>query len=130
MYSRVVLLGYVSSPIERRGQSHAAHFSVSVTNDAFQKRPGGKKVHYIPVRAYGPLADFVHTYFGRGDLIMLEGRLEQAKWKTSDVDAPLFVAVNSVTPLPVREYYQPPAEYLEPDPSDDYQNNDFDREPF
>ena len=48
---------------------------------AVDRNTGEKQTDFIPCIAWNKTADFVCNYFGKGDLIIVEGSLQSRKWE-------------------------------------------------
>lgn len=76
MLNRVVLMGRVASEIELRttaGGTPCATFRIAV--DRNYQRNGERKADFISIVVWRNTAEFVSKYFGKGQMIVLEGSL-------------------------------------------------------
>ena len=86
----------VKDPNLRQTQSgkSVVSFTIAVDRD-FKNKDGERESDFINIIAWGSSADFVARYFGKGDMIAVEGRLKIRNWtdengtnrKTAEIEA-------------------------------------------
>ena len=71
----------VKDPNLRQTQSgkSVVSFTIAVERD-FKNKDGEREADFINIVAWGSSADFVARYFGKGDMIAVEGRLKIRNW--------------------------------------------------
>ncbi len=82
MLNKVVIMGRLcAAPELRRTQSGAAVVSVNVAVDRdFKSQDGSRETDFIPVVAWQKTAEMVAQYFGKGQMIIVSGRLQMREW--------------------------------------------------
>ena len=86
MLNRILIMGRLTrDPELRRTQSGTAvtSFSVAVDRD-FKSQNGEKETDFIDVVAWRATAEFVAKYFTKGQLAVIEGRLQIRDWQDRD----------------------------------------------
>lgn len=86
MLNRIVLHGRLVRAPELKtttGELHVASFTVAVDRD-FAPSSGEKQTDFVDCVAWRQTADFVSRYFAKGQLILLEGRLQSRKWQDKE----------------------------------------------
>lgn len=84
MINRVVLVGrLVRDPELRRTQSGAAVTSFTVAVDNRINRDGEKNASFIAVVCWNQTAEFVAQYLKKGNLVGVDGRLQQRNYENS-----------------------------------------------
>ena len=97
MLNRVVLVGRLTRDPDLRYTPNGvavANFNIAV-NRPFSNQQGNREADFINIVAWGSSADFVARYFGKGDMIAVEGRLKIRNWtdesganrKTAEIEA-------------------------------------------
>lgn len=80
--NRIMLMGRITRDAEQKATTSGTtitSFSVAV------ERPGAnKETDFIPVIAFGKTGDMVKTYFPKGRMIALEGRLQVRRYEDKD----------------------------------------------
>ena len=79
MINNVVIMGRLTKDVEERTTStgkKVCSFCVAL-NDNFDK----EKTHYLDVIAWNKTAEFVCTYFRKGSMIAVQGRLATRTWE-------------------------------------------------
>lgn len=82
----IVAANLVSDPeVKTVGDSNVARFRVAI-NRKFTTKSGEKKEEstYIDCEMWGPRANIIGEYLGKGDPILIEGHLKQETWDTKD----------------------------------------------
>lgn len=84
MINSVILIGRLTRDVEvqktNNGKS-VASFSLAVDN---YYGTGQKSCSFIPCTAWGPIAENLAKYCGKGSQICVEGRLQQRSYQTKD----------------------------------------------
>ncbi len=86
MLNSTTLMGRITKDIElRRTDSGVAvaSFSVACERD-FKAQNGEKATDFFDVVAWRNTAEFIHKYFGKGRMIIVQGRLQTRSWKDKD----------------------------------------------
>lgn len=87
MLNRVCIMGRITRDLElRRTQDGTAvtSFTVAVDDDFKSKATGEKKTYFLDVVAWRQSAEFVCQYFGKGRMVVVEGKLTVRDWKDKD----------------------------------------------
>ncbi len=88
MYNKVIIIGRVATEPQNLmlpSGSQASNFVI-----AYNRRyPTGdqewkEETHFFEVKVYGKLAEKVIPQLGKGDLILVEGRLHQDRWEDKE----------------------------------------------
>lgn len=89
MLNHIVIMGRLTrDPEKRQTQSGTAvaGFTLAVDRD-FKDQNGEKAADFIDVVAWRSSATFATTYFHKGDLAVVEGRLQLRDWKDQNGNA-------------------------------------------
>lgn len=84
--NRVCIMGRLTrDPELRRTQSGVSvtSFTIAVDDD-FKDKAGEKKAHFFDVVAWRNTAEFVCSYFGKGRMAVVDGRLQTREWEDKD----------------------------------------------
>ena len=108
-FNRVILLANLTRDPEVRylpSGSAVASFSVAV-NERYKPKDGEAKetVHYFDIVAFGKTAENCGQYLGKGDAVLIEGRLQQRRWEEKEGGAKrskVEVVVQTVNFMPKR----------------------------
>lgn len=86
MLNKVILQGrLVAAPELRRTQSGAAVAAFRIACDRdYAGKDGRREADFLPCVAWRHSAEFVSRYFGKGDMILLEGRLQVREYTDRD----------------------------------------------
>ena len=87
MLNRICIMGRITRDLElRRTQDGTAvtSFTVAVDDDFKSKATGEKKTYFLDVVAWRQSAEFVCQYFGKGRMVVVEGKLTVRDWKDKD----------------------------------------------
>lgn len=87
MLNRICIMGRITRDLElRRTQDGTAvtSFTVAVDDDFKNKATGEKKTYFLDVVAWRQSAEFVCQYFGKGRMVVVEGKLTVRDWKDKD----------------------------------------------
>ena len=71
----------VADPEYRTTPSSATVTSFTIAVD---RNTAKKETDFIPCVAFHKTAEFVNNYFGKGDLIIVEGSFQSRKWETKN----------------------------------------------
>jgi single-strand DNA-binding protein len=76
-YNHTEIVGRIAqAPVYKDlGDKKVITFSVAIP-----KGPKSDKTDFIPCIAWDSRAEFIHQYFKAGDLILIDGKLDQQKW--------------------------------------------------
>lgn len=76
MLNQIVLMGRITKDVEfKETDSYKlARFTVAVDRD--RNKDGEKKTDFIRCTAFGSTATFIHSYFDKGSMIAVIGRLQ------------------------------------------------------
>lgn len=83
MLNHIAIMGRLTrDPEPRQTQSGiaVAAFTLAVDRD-FKSQSGEREADFIDVVAWRSSATFAETYFRKGDLVVVEGRLQIRDWK-------------------------------------------------
>lgn len=86
MLNKIFIMGRLTrDPELRRTQSGIAvtSFTLAVDRD-FKSQSGEKETDFIDVVAWRTTAEFVHKYFSKGRMAVVEGRLQMRDWTDKD----------------------------------------------
>ena len=86
MLNHIVIMGRMTRDPELRhtnaGKS-VASFTLAVDRD-FKAKDGSKETDFIDCVVWGNTADFVASYFSKGRMAVVEGRLQLRDWTDKD----------------------------------------------
>ena len=83
MLNKIILMGRLTRDPELRHTSNrtpVASFSLAVDRD-FKTQSGKKETDFIDIVAWRHTAEFVNSYFTKGRMAVVEGRLQIRDWK-------------------------------------------------
>ena len=86
MLNKIILMGRLTRDPELRHTSNrtpVASFSLAVDRD-FKIQNGEKETDFIDIVAWRHTAEFVNSYFTKGRMMVVEGRLQIRDWKDKD----------------------------------------------
>lgn len=86
MLNKIFIMGRLTrDPELRRTQNGTAvtSFTLAVDRD-FKNADGTKDTDFIGVVAWRTTAEFVHKYFSKGRMAVVEGRLQMRDWTDKD----------------------------------------------
>ena len=87
MLNHIVLQGRICNDIELRKTNadvSVCSFRLAVDRDVKNKQTGERETDFISVTAWRSTAEFIARYFGKGRLIVVDGRLEVRDWTDKD----------------------------------------------
>lgn len=87
MLNRIILMGRLTRDPELRHTqtgTPVASFSLAVDRDFKDKASGERATDWIPVVAWEARAKFVQQYFHKGQMAVVEGRLQIRDWTDKD----------------------------------------------
>ena len=82
MLNHIIIMGRVCNQIELRmtaGGTPVTTFTVAVDRD-YTPKGEGKQTDFIEVVAWRNTAEFVSKYFGRGRMVVVDGKLQSRQW--------------------------------------------------
>lgn len=82
MINNVTLMGRLTATPELKATQsgkNVMNFSLAVERD--YKVNNERVADFIECQAWGKTAEFIHNYFGKGDMLALSGSIEINKWK-------------------------------------------------
>lgn len=100
-FNKVILAGHITRELDLRyAQSGTAilQIGLAVTDKYGSGENRKEKTCFVDCTAFGKSAEIIHQYVGKGDPILIEGRLELSQWKdkkTGDNRSKLGVVVES-----------------------------------
>lgn len=83
MLNSIVLMGRITKDIELKkvgSDISVCKFSIAVDRKFKDKLSGEKITDFIEIQAWRGTADFIARFFNRGDMIAIEGTLNQNNW--------------------------------------------------
>lgn len=83
MLNSIVLMGRITKDIELKkvgSDISVCKFSIAVDRKFKDKLSGEKITDFIDIQAWRGTADFISKFFKRGDMIAIEGTLNQNNW--------------------------------------------------
>lgn len=86
MLNKIIIMGRLTRDPELRrtpGGTAVTSFSLAVDRD-FKAQSGEKETDFIDVVAWRSTAEFVSSYFTKGRMDAVEGRLQVREWKDKD----------------------------------------------
>lgn len=88
MYSKTIILGYLTRNIELLYTSNGFAIAKSsiATTHKYKAQNGEMKEEtlFLDFSILGKMAEVAHQYLRRGSKVLLEGRLTQESWTSSD----------------------------------------------
>lgn len=95
-YNRVTLMGRITHDLElKQTQSGVFVLSFLLAVDRNYEINGQRESDFIPVVCWRSTAEFVHKYFGKGRMILVEGELSSRKYVNNDGKEVRAVEVNA-----------------------------------
>ena len=86
MLNKIFLQGRIVNDIDVKTTPSGASvctFRIAVDRD-FKNRDGQKETDFVTIVAWKNTAEFVYKYFGKGRLILIEGRLQMRNYTDRD----------------------------------------------
>jgi single-strand DNA-binding protein len=86
-FNKVILLGNLTRDPEVRytpNGSAVASFAIAVNRKYKQGDETKEEVSYIDIVVFGKQAESCGQYIGKGDAVLVEGRLQQRRWEAED----------------------------------------------
>lgn len=86
-FNKVILLGNLTRDPEVRytpNGSAVASFAIAVNRKYKQGDETKEEVSYIDIVVFGKQAESCGQYIGKGDAVLVEGRLQQRRWESED----------------------------------------------
>lgn len=85
MLNRVILMGRITHDLElRQTQNGNASLSFQIAVDRYMGQGKDRGTDFIHCTAFGQQAEFIHRYFGKGKLILIEGSIRADGSKYTD----------------------------------------------
>lgn len=87
MLNHITIMGRITRDVELRrtgGGVAVASFTVAVDRDFADKQSGEKETDFIDCVAWRQTGEFVSKYFGKGRMIVVDGRLQIRNWTDKD----------------------------------------------
>src|SRR6056297_2362500 len=86
-YNKAILVGRLTRDVETQFANNGT--AIIKNNIAVQRQFKGKnatdyETDFINVVAFGKTAEFIGKYFAKGNLIMIEGRIQTGKYENKD----------------------------------------------
>jgi single-strand DNA-binding protein len=107
-FNKVILLGNLTRDVETRYTPNGvavASFAIAVNRKYKQGDETKEEVSFIDIVVFGKQAEACGQYIGKGDSILVDGRLQQRRWDDKDTGAKrskIEVAAQTVTFMPKR----------------------------
>lgn len=86
-YNKVILMGNLTRDPEIRytpNGTPVASFAIAVNRKYKQGDETKEEVSYIDIVVFGKQAENCSKYLGKGDSVLIDGRLQQRRWETED----------------------------------------------
>lgn len=106
-FNKVILLGNLTRDPEVRYTPNGiavASFAIAVNRKYKQGDETKEEVSYIDIVVFGKQAESCGQYIGKGDSVLIDGRLQQRRWETEEGQKrnKLEVVAQSVNFMPKR----------------------------
>lgn len=106
-FNKMILLGNLTKDPELKytpSSLAVCSFSLAVNNRYSQNGEAKEEVTYIDIVSFGRQAETIKQYLKRGSSVLIEGRLQQNRWETSDGQkrSKHQVVAQSVTFMPAK----------------------------
>jgi single-strand DNA-binding protein len=120
-FNKVILLGNLTRDPEVRYTPNGiavASFAIAVNRKYKQGDETKEEVSYIDIVVFGKQAESCGQYIGKGDSVLIDGRLQQRRWETEDGQKrnKIEVVAQSVNFMPKRSSGTPTAGSGHPEP--------------
>lgn len=107
-FNKVILLGNLTRDPEVRFTptgTAVAGFAIAVNRRYKQGDEFRDEVSYIDIVVFGKQAENCGQYVGKGDSVLVDGRLQQRRWETEDGQkrSKVEVVADNVTFMPKRQ---------------------------
>lgn len=86
MLNRITIMGRLTRDPEKtvfENDIAKARFSIACEQD-FKSKSGKREVDFVDVVAWRSTADFVYSYFKKGSMVLVDGRLSIRTWVDSE----------------------------------------------
>lgn len=83
-YNRLIFLGRLVRPIELRSAASGTALAKFTLANNRKTKDGDEVPCYLDVVAVGKSAEALSKYLGKGDPLLIEGRLEYSSWEAKD----------------------------------------------
>ena len=87
MLNRIIIGGRITADPELRTTgtgTSVTSFTIACDRDFKDKQSGEKGVDFVEIVAWRATAEFVCKFFGKGRMIIVDGRLQMRDWKDKD----------------------------------------------
>jgi len=107
-FNKVILMGNLTRDVEVRftpNGSAVASFAVAINRKYKQGEETKEEVSYFDIVVFGKQAENCGQYLGKGDSVLIEGRLQQRRWEDKESGqkrSKVEVAAQFVTFMPKR----------------------------
>lgn len=92
--NRIILLGRLTKDIEiRNTQSGTSIGRTSIAVDRRAKAGEQKEADFFNVTAFGKTAEFMEKWSGKGRRVLIEGRIQNSKYKDKDGNERIWTEV-------------------------------------
>ncbi len=90
-YNRIILGGHLTRQPQISylpSQTAVCNFGLAI-NDKYKTKDGQQheEVCFVDCAAFGKVAENIQQYFGKGDAILVEGKLKQDTWEDKNTKA-------------------------------------------
>jgi single-strand DNA-binding protein len=121
-FNKVILLGNLTRDPEVRYTPNGiavASFAIAVNRKYKQGDETKEEVSYIDIVVFGKQAESCGQYIGKGDSVLIDGRLQQRRWETEEGQKrnKIEVVAQSVNFMPKRSSVPPTAGSGHPEPA-------------
>lgn len=81
-FNKVILMGRLTADPELKDGKNTKYVDFSIAVNRSYK--DNKEVHYFNCRSYGPVSETINKHFSKGRAILVEGRLDNSRWKDAE----------------------------------------------
>ena len=130
-FNRVILLGNLTRDCEIRytpNGTAVASFSLALNRKFKQGEETKDEVSYFDVVVFGKTAENCGKYLGKGDAVLIEGRLQQRRWEEKEGGqkrSKVEVVAQSVTFMPKKNAGQAGQQEHAPEPEQPVDSGDI-----
>jgi single-strand DNA-binding protein len=85
--NKICIMGRMTADPELKNTpsgTSVVSFTIAVDRDFKDKQTGEKQTDFIDVTAWRGTAEFIHRFFGKGRVMVVDGRLQMRKWTDKD----------------------------------------------
>lgn len=86
-YNKVILMGNLTRDPELKHLTNTAVCNIGIAVNRKFKKADGEKVEettFVDCKAWGKTGEIIAQYFGKGQAILVEGRLNLEQWQDKD----------------------------------------------